>query len=157
MLGDALRTLEASAPVELLRESAYAYPLVNACHILGLAALYGSILALDLRLLGLFREVPAQPLARALPRVGAWGLAIAIMTGFALFSIQPFDYLANAVFAVKLALIGAAAAHAFVLERSLAWRALLIGGPITRRLRAGAAISLVLWTGAIIAGRWLAF
>lgn len=64
MFDAALTALEASALAEGLRASQYAYPLVNAAHILALAALFGSILALDLRLLGLFQAVPVAPLAR---------------------------------------------------------------------------------------------
>lgn len=157
MLEAALIALEASAPAELLRESRYAYPLVNAAHILALGALFGSILALDLRLLGAFRSVPAGALAQVLPRVSAAGLVLAIATGLALFSVQPFDYLAHPVFPVKLALIALGAAQALMLHRTAAWRALVNGGQPSPRLKAGAAFSLLAWSGAILAGRFLAF
>jgi len=154
----ALSALEGSALGEGLRASQYAYPLVNAAHILALAALFGSILALDLRLLGLWRTVPLAPLARVLPRVSAAGLAFAILTGIALFSVQPFDYLAHPVFPIKLALIGFAAANALLLHRTLGWRE-LVGGEqgVSIRVRAAAVFSLLGWTGAIVAGRLLAF
>lgn len=157
MLDAALVALEASAPAEFLRASQYAYPLVNAAHILALAALFGSILALDLRLIGAFRGVPATPFARVLPRIAAAGLALAIATGLALFSVQPFDYLAHPVFSVKLALIALGAAHALLLHRTAGWQALVAGEAMTARIRASAALSLMVWTGAIVAGRWLAF
>ena len=157
MIDAALLALEASAPAEYLRTSQFAYPLVNAAHILGLATLFGSILALDLRLLGVFRSVPVQPLARVLPGVSAAGLALAIPTGIALFSVQPFDYLAHPVFPVKLALIVFAAGNALLLHRTKAWRGMLDGRPVAARLRAAAAISLLAWSGAILAGRLLAF
>lgn len=157
MLEAALAALEASAPAQYLRASPYAYPLVNAAHIMALATLFGAILALDLRLLGLFRGVPAQPLARVLPRVAAAGLTLAIATGLALFSVQPFDYLAHPVFLLKLALIALGAGHALLLHRSTRWRALLAGGEASAILKASAALSLLVWCGAILAGRWLAF
>lgn len=157
MIESALTALEASAPAELLRSSRYAYPLVNAAHILALAALFGSILALDLRLLGLFRAVPTRPLARVLPRVAATGLAFAILTGLALFSVQPFDYLANPVFPLKMALIVLGTGHALLVHRTISWRAVMNRFPPDRRLRTHAAVSLLIWSGAIVAGRWLAF
>lgn len=157
MLEGALIALEASAPAECLRASRYAYPLVNAAHIMALATLFGSILALDLRLLGLFRSVPVAPLARTLPRVSAAGLVLALATGLALFSVQPFDYLAHPVFPVKLALIAIGAANALLLHRAAGWRRVLANGPVPGRARAAAALSLLAWSGAIIAGRWLAF
>lgn len=142
---------------EYLRESRYAYPLVNSAHILALATLFGSILALDLRVLGLFRRVPLGPLAEVLPRVSAVGLGIAAVTGFALLAVQPFDYLANPVFPVKLALIAIGALNALVLHRAAAWRGATRQGTISGHLRLAAAISVIAWTGAIVAGRWLAF
>lgn len=158
MIEGALSALEASALGEGLRASQYAYPLVNAAHILALAALFGSILALDLRLLGLFRSVPVAPLARVLPRVSATGLGLALVTGFALFSVQPFDYLAHPVFPFKLALIGVGAINALLLHRTAGWRDLLAGeGAIPTRVRAAALLSLLGWTGVILAGRMLAF
>lgn len=157
MLDAALSALEASAPAEFLRGSLYAYPLVNAAHIMALATLFGSILALDLRLLGLFRSVPAAPLARVLPRVSAAGLALAIPTGLALFAVQPFDYLAHPIFPVKLALIALSATNALLLHRTAGWQRVLASGAVPARVRVAAALSLLAWTGAILAGRWLAF
>jgi hypothetical protein len=153
-----LSALEASALGEGLRESQYAYPLVNAAHIMALAAVFGSILALDLRLIGLWQAVPIAPLARVLPRISAVGLALAIITGFALFSVQPFDYLANPVFPIKLALIAFAAANALLLHRTPGWRQVLDGARMAPpRVRIAAMLSLLGWTGAILAGRLLAF
>lgn len=157
MLETALTALEASAPAEFLRASRYAYPLVNAAHIIALAALFGSILALDLRLLGLWRTIPVAPLAEVLPRVSATGLVVAVATGAALFSVQPFDYVAHPVFPVKLALIAGAALNAALLHRTAAWKAALANGRPSGRLRMAAAGSLLGWSGAIVAGRLLAF
>lgn len=157
MLDAALSALEASGPAAFLRSSWYAYPLVNAAHILALAALFGAILALDLRLLGFFRGVPAQPLVAVLPRVAAGGLALALLTGLALFAVQPTSYLANPIFAVKLALIILGSAHALLLRRTPGWQRLRRGGTSSPSLRVSGALSLLAWTGAIVAGRWLAF
>lgn len=158
MLEAALTALEASAPAAYLRGSQYAYPLVNAAHILALAALFGSILALDLRLLGAWRGVPVAPLARVLPRVSAAGLALAVATGATLFIVQPFDYVIHPVFPYKLALIAFAAGNALALHRTAGWRDVLAGdAAIPARVRIAAALSLTGWTGAILAGRLLAF
>lgn len=158
MFNAALTALEASALAEALRASQYAYPLVNAAHILGLATVFGTILALDLRLLGLWRLVPIAPLVHILPRVSAVGLGLAIVTGVALFSVQPFDYVVHPVFPVKLALITFAAGNALLLHRTSGWGAVTAGATvIPLRMRVGAGVSLLGWTGAIVAGRLLAF
>ena len=105
MLDELLGALAASPVATALRASRVVYPVVNALHILGLAALFGAILALDLRLLGAARSIPAEPLARYLPRVAAAGLGTAVLTGLALFTVQPADYIGNRAFLLKVALV----------------------------------------------------
>ena len=158
MLDDLLGALAASPPATALRASRVVYPVVNALHILGLATLFGAIVALDLRLLGAARSIPAEPLARYLPRVAAAGLGTAVLTGFALFTVQPADYIGNSAFLLKVALVGVGALHAVSVHRSSAWRRFEMGGgAIEKRLQASAAVSLALWVGAIVAGRFIAF
>lgn len=155
---DEILALIGQSPVaQSLKSSRYVYPLVNAAHILGLATLFGSILALDLRLLAAFRSVPVQPLARLLPRLAACGLGLAIVTGALLFTVEPEDYAANPAFLSKAALVGAGTAHALYVHRTQAWRALAHGGEIGAGLRVSAALSLTIWTAAILAGRFIAY
>lgn len=158
MLETALAWIAASPVAAALKSSRYAYPVVNAVHIMGLAALFGSIVTLDLRLLGAFRTVPARALATALPRVAAVGLVVAILSGAALFSVEPADYAANRAFLIKLGLVLIGAAHAIAVHTTLGWRDLVHGrGGIDAGLRLSAAISLAIWTSAILAGRFIAF
>ncbi len=141
-----------------LKASVYVYPLVNALHIMGLATLFGAIVALDLRLLGVASGVPLRPLAQHLPRVAAGGLAVAVLTGLLLFTVKPFEYVDNRAFQVKAVLVVAGASHAAIVHASVAWRALVADGGASRHgLRVAAAISLVIWTSAILAGRLIAF
>ena len=58
--------LQASGLSEMLHASVWLYPLVNTGHLLGMALLFGAIVVLDLRLNGLWRQVPAALLARVL-------------------------------------------------------------------------------------------
>jgi hypothetical protein len=158
MLDDLLGALAASPPATALRASRVVYPVVNALHILGLAALFGAILALDLRLLGVARSIPAQPLARYLPRVAAAGLGAAVLSGLVLFTVQPADYIGNRAFLLKVALVGIGALHAVSVHRSGAWRRFAAGGgAVVKRLRLSAALSLATWVAAILAGRFIAF
>lgn len=158
MIEAALAWLETSPPAEALAASRYVYPLVNAAHILGLATLFGSILALDLRLLGLWRSIPARPLAVALPRVAASGLALAAATGFLLFTVEPLDYAGNTAFLAKVSLVALGTLHAVSVHFGAAWKAFVRdGAAIGWRLRTSAVLSIALWTTAIIAGRLIAF
>ena len=158
MIDAALVALGESPLAEAMSASRYIYPVVNAAHILALATLFGSILAFDLRLLGLFPKVAVQPLAASLPRVAAVGLLLAAVTGFLLFAVEPLDYAGNPAFLTKLSLVAGGAAHAVFVHHSCEWKALIRnGGRIGPRLRLSAATSLLLWTGAIVAGRFIAF
>ncbi len=158
MLTELLGALEGSGVAAALRASRLAYPVVNALHILAIGTLFGSILALDLRLMGVARSIPVRPLARYLPRVAAAGLGGAVATGLLLFSVQPFDYVGNRAFLLKIALVGLGTTHAWAVQASGSWRRLAnIAGPIDGRLRASAALSLTVWTTAVLAGRFIAF
>ena len=147
------------SPVALaLKASRHAYPVVNAVHIMGLALLFGAIVTLDLRLLGVARSVAARTLAVFLSRMAAIGLVIAVLTGVLLFSVKPFEYAANGAFLTKVTLVAVGATHAIAVHASPGWRQLVTGsGEIGASLRLSAACSLAVWTAAIVAGRFIAF
>jgi hypothetical protein len=141
----------------LIRRSLYVYPLINATHIFGLALLIGAILPADLRMLGLFHKVPAAPFLRLMTAISAAGLALAIVTGFFLFSVQPLEYAANPAFLTKLSLVALGVVNALAIRLSPGWREMATSGIISPRLRVGAALSLTVWIAALLAGRWIAF
>jgi hypothetical protein len=61
-LHDLLASIEASPLGRMMRESGpWTYAVVNLAHILGIASLFGAILVLDLRLLGVGRNRPFAP------------------------------------------------------------------------------------------------
>lgn len=151
-----LAALHGSALAVLLR-TPEVYPFVNAGHILSLALLVGPIATLDLRMLGAFRNVKLSEIAPPLSRMAALGAACALITGFLLFSVKPVGYWENAAFPVKLSLIVAGLVNAGLLHASAQWRAALAGGAVHPRLKIAAGLSLAIWVGAVLAGRWIAF
>ena len=152
-LDDLLAFIAQSPLAHAMKSARYVYPVVNAAHILGLATLFGSILAL-----GAFRSIPVQPLARVLPRIAAGGLAAAVATGALLFTVEPHDYAANRAFLTKAALVLLGILHALYVHGSAAWRRLAdAGGAIGWSVRLSALVSLMIWTAAILAGRLIAF
>lgn len=153
---DLLEALRGSALAAWLR-TPEVYPFFNAGHILGLALLVGSIAALDLRVLGLFRNVKLAEIAPALSRMAMTGAALTLTTGFLLFSVKPASYWANPAFQVKLWLIAAGLANAGLLHAAPQWRAALADGIVRPRLTIAAGISLTVWVSAVLAGRWIAF
>lgn len=140
-----------------IRASPTLYPLVNAAHILGLGLLIGAAATLDLRLLGAFGRHEIAALGPPLRRVAAAGLALAALTGLLLFSTRPHAYAENPAFLAKLALVGFGLANAGAIHLGGAWRRALASGAASPGLRAGAALSLLCWAGALLAGRWIGF
>ena len=140
-----------------LSRSAIAYPLVNAAHILALAMVVGAISALDLRVLGLYRTTALDDLARPLSGLAAVGVAAALITGFLLFSVRPTLYAGNPAFLIKVGLVALGILNALGLRANPHWRRALAGAPIHASVKLTAAASLLIWAGAVIAGRWIAF
>jgi hypothetical protein len=150
-------TLQESALGHLMRSSPAVYPAVEFLHIIGFVVLVGSILALDLRLLGLARAIPIQPMAKFLLPLSRSGFLLAISMGFLLFSADAAHVVHNPAFQTKLLLIAAALtnvviAHSGPWRHVQDWRAEAPGGA-----KAIAFVSLLLWLGAICAGRLIAY
>jgi hypothetical protein len=141
----------------LLQQSGTAYLFVNATHILGISLILGAILPLDLRLLGFFGPAPLPVLLPTLTKVAASGVALAVLTGIWLFSVQPTEYAGNAAFLWKMALLLLALTNVHFQHRSPHWRQVLQGAAIDLRVRARALASLLLWLGVLVAGRWIGF
>ena len=155
----ALQALEASPVARWMREALWAYPSVEAIHIMALGIVFGSILIVDLRLMGLSREVPASKLARhALPwTVGAF--LVAMLTGLLMFSAHAEDFVDNRVFILKMGLILAAGVNAGVMHTG-AFRTVAqwdTGVTPPSAVRVSAALSIVIWMCVIACGRLLAY
>ena len=154
---DLLQLLHDSWFAAELRRPGAAYPLLNATHILSLALVVGSIAVFDLRLLGLFRAYAVEQLAPPLTRTASVAVIFAIATGFLLFSVRPATYVQNPAFLLKVSFVALGVAHALALRCTPLWRRLMEGGPATAGVKLSAALSLAIWTGAVLSGRWIAF
>lgn len=148
-----LQAIEQLEPVRLLKSSFLAYPIVNAIHIAAIGTLFGSILVMDLSVLGWVRSVPREKLVALLRRVALVAFVFALLTGLALFSIQATNYVRNPAFLIKLGLIVLAVLNflAFTaLDRTQAGES----APVPRAL---AMVSILAWSGVLLAGRFIGF
>jgi hypothetical protein len=159
MLAEVLGAVQDAALVGALRRSHWVYPIVNTGHIVGIALLFGAIVPLDLRLIGLWRRIPIGPMARLLLPVALTGLALAALTGALLFSVSAVKYAGMTLFQAKLLLILAGLANALVLRRTVAWAVYDDDGlrGTTPRLRLAGLLSIGCWLAAIVAGRMLGY
>jgi hypothetical protein len=153
--------LETSALGHFMRESGpWTYALVNLAHILGIASLFGAILIVDLRLLGVWRRIPLAALADTAAPVAAFGLALALISGTGLLATKATEYVGNPFIYIKFPAIALGIANALAVRRSEGWRARASRelSPVeTRRLAWMGALSLASWLTAIAAGRLIAY
>ena len=155
-----MMALEATALAGALRGSVWAYPLVNAGHILGVALLVGAMLPLDLRLLGAWQSVPLAPLWRVLTRTAGAGLGLAIVFGILLFITRATEYAASGLFLSKMVVVGVGTANALALRTLVPdavapMRSALEKPPVRVQLAGG--ISLAAWLTALTLGRLVGY
>ena len=134
-------------------ESHYAYPVANVVHVFGVVLLLGGIGIVDLRLIGWFRAIPLQPLARALTPLAVGGLILLVLSGSILFAAEAQALARNGTFRLKLTLIVLALANAALFR----WK---VGVPAAEPgpgLRLMALGSLLLWATIAICGRLIAY
>ena len=140
-----------TTPLAALQTSPWAYPALEAAHIAGIAALFGSLLLFELRVLGLGRGIDAGALARLALPLSLAGFALAALTGLTMFATQPQELLPNPAFRLKMLLLMLAGANA-------AWfhaRGSLLRADAIARLQAVA--STALWLAVIACGRGIAY
>ena len=118
------------------------FPVIESVHLCGLALLVGTIMLMDLRLLGSRRLQDAQ-----LQRRTGLGFALMLTTGPVMFLSDMPRYLANPAFRVKMALLVAALISHFTIHR----KAVRSGSG-----RFAAILSMALWTCVVLGGRAIA-
>lgn len=149
--------LQESALGLAMRNSPALYPAVEILHIIGFVIMVGSIVALDLRVLGFVRAIPIRPMAQLVLPLSRVGFLLAIAMGFLLFSADASHVVRNPAFQAKLVLIVLALtnvvyAHAGPWRRIAEWGA---DAPGSAKVWAG--LSIVLWLGVVCAGRLIAY
>jgi hypothetical protein len=140
--------IEQLAFVQLLKSSFVVYPILNALHIAAIGTMFASVLLLDLGVLGFFRPPGEAAFLNFMRRVALIGFAFALPTGLLLFSIRASEYAQLRVFQLKLALILLAGVNLLVFTRFERTR-------FVRRW--SAALSLALWSGVLLCGRFIGF
>jgi hypothetical protein len=144
-----------------MRESGvWTYGVVNLLHILGVASLFGSILLLDLRLIGFWRSIPLGAISRPCISVGATGFAIATVTGLGLLATKATEYVGNPFFYVKFPAIALGLMNVAALSAVPAWKQHRVKEPSggdRRTLAIRGSLSLACWLAAIAAGRMIGY
>jgi hypothetical protein len=143
-----------------LNSSGWLAPLDETLHILALTGLFVSAAVLHLRVLGaVAHDRPLGPLARRLLPLTWAALCVLLLTGGLLVLNRPGRYFRNEMFVAKMALVALGVAWTLVLQLGFSRDERFWERTAARRWAAkgGAVAALVLWSGAIVAGRWIAY
>ena len=143
-----LVALEGVWLAQAMKYSTWLYPTIETVHIWGIGMLFGSVVLMDLRVLGLGKALDYSALSRLGIAVSGLGFSLAVITGSMLFITHAADLIASRLFILKMSLIFLLITNAVLLRM----RAEI--NPVTK---AQAVISLVGWASVIGLGRWLAY
>lgn len=135
-------------------------PLVQTVHLLSVSVVMGSIVLIDLRMLGL--ALPSQNAAELVRRLMPWtwcALPCLAISGLVFVLARPNRYMHNPVFGLKFAMLVPAVILGAMFQRASAKDATFWEQSRGRRVTAKliAAASLLLWIGVVMAGRWIAY
>ncbi len=159
-LTELFHAIEALPYATAMRESTVLFPTVETVHVFALSLVVGSIGMLDLRLLGV--RSTDRSIAELATEVLPWtwaSFALAVATGFLMFSAKAVTYSGNGPFRLKMCLLILAgvnmAAFHLTSYRSVRTWGVLAKPPAHARLAGG--LSLFIWIFVIVAGRWIGF
>ena len=141
---------------ETIKNSPWAFAVIESVHLLALAVIGGAVLMLDLRLLGLgLRRQPIPEVAREAQPWLVGSLIVMLITGFALFSSEATKCYYSTPFWVKMTSLALAMASTFTVRRRVSFEGDGRVRPIVLKLVA--LVSLTLWFGVGAGGRWIGF
>ena len=147
---------EATAIGTVVRESLWLFPVIEAVHLLALALMGGTVLLVDLRLLGFgLRSQPVWLLARSAQPWLVGSLATMIGTGIPMFLSEAIKCYYSPPFWYKMGFLVVATAYTFTVRKRVTAADEARLGPVWGRLSALA--SMGLWFCVGFSGRWIAF
>jgi len=157
---DIISFLENSSIADNIRENELLFPVIESVHVLSICLVVGSILVVDLRLLGFAStRWPVSRVARAILPL-TWGaFMVAVASGGLMFISNATKYLGNGFFVAKMMLIAVAGLNMvifhFIGARDLPKWENDSRLPVLARLAGG--LSILLWAAVVACGRWIGF
>jgi len=146
------QAIEGSPLGQLIRQSDWAFPVIEIVHLVALATLGGAVLMICLCVFGVGIKMPAKEVeAGARPYVIGAVTAL-IVTGVLLGVSESVKLLDREAFTIKMIALALALLFTF-----------LVFSPMVRRgatgagVRAAAGLTMILWLTVAMAGRWIGF
>lgn len=155
-----LESLQYSDLAQWVNTGGATYPIVESLHVLAVAMVFGTILIVDLRLLGVAStNRPFTRVAHDLLHLTWIGFALAVTSGVLLFLPNATSIAINVSFQVKMALLVLAGLNMFVFEFVTArdvknWDTT---EPPPNSARIAGLLSILLWAAIVVFGRMIGF
>ena len=141
---------------QLIVGSNWLFPVIESVHLLALAVMGGSVLIVDMRMLGiLLRDRPVAEIARDARPWMIRALVVMIVSGVSLFLAEPIKCYYSPAFWVKMSALAIATIYTFTL-RTRVTRAEPVRNTARLQMLAGA-LSMALWFTVAAGGRWIGF
>ncbi len=147
---------EASWLGSAIRETTWAFAVIEAVHLLALSVIGGAVLVVDLRLMGLgLRHQKVNDIGRdAQPWLNG-SLAVMLVTGIGLFLSEPTKCYYSSPFWFKMSSLALAILFAYTIRRKVIFSPEGRVSPVLNTLVG--VVSLALWFGVGAGGRWIGF
>ena len=132
------------------------WPTLESLHFIGLSLLIGTVLVINLRVLGFMKQVSLDAIDRLIPW-GVLGFGLNIVTGMLFFIAVPQQYTQSVAFFWKAGLIVVAAFNGLYFTAFDQTWAMEPGGDAPVLSKAMALSAFVLWVGVMYYGSMLPF
>jgi hypothetical protein len=141
---------EATALGKMIRNSEYAFPMIEFVHLAALAIIGGAVLIVDMRMLGVgLKKTSVAELAKdAQPYVTA-SLLVMLATGIALYTSEATKCYASAAFWIKMVSLLLAMVYTYTIKKRVT--------AADHANKLVGAVSIALWFGVAWGGRWIGF
>lgn len=143
-----LVALEGLWLAQTMKYSLWLYPTVETIHLWGIGMLFGSVVLMDLRVLGFGQRLDYSALSRLGVMVAVFGFSLAALTGSMMFITHAAELISSRLFVMKMSLVFILLGNAMLLR---------MRSDINGFVKAQAIVSLVGWATVIGLGRWLAY
>ena len=143
---------------DIMLERFWLFPTMETIHFLGLSVLFGAILVMDLRVMGVARFINMEAAMKFIP-VAIIAFCVNLLTGIAFLFADPFRYFPNIAFQWKMGLIVVAGLNAlwFWVGEHRELVSLADGEDAQFRAKVIATLSLVVWIAVLVFGRMIPY
>jgi uncharacterized protein DUF6644 len=156
MLWELAKWSEATALGVAIRNSQYAFPMIEYFHLAALAVIGGAILIVDMRMLGLgLRETPVAELAKDAHPWLVGSLIVMLVSGISLYTSEATKCYASPAFWIKMVALVLAILFTFTVRKKVALADAAHVSVATSR--SVALVSVGLWFAVAWGGRWIGF